>query len=708
MKSINLFFVRHGFAQHNELPSDTNRTPSKIDDPHLTDLGIKQARELSGKLTDIKFHGIFCSPLSRCIQTTDILVNDQTIYLNDLLLEYSKDIEELSNKRKSKEEIIDYTRFLENNTYDLSFVENDYHYSVETEEVLVDRITFFLNYIFENFYETESNILIITHYNWLRYCFFEYCNTKSILPKHCELYFMKLEKVGDKIKLFYNTNNITYNKDENEQFNDLFRRIINDNNSGIIGDKVDLFMNRKEYNNLISEYKLINRQSNQLYLLKNQRKITLFDPLEYKNKVTIYINVFKKSYNMPELRTGVLSDNIISVISKKFPVCNYVLFDMLLSYIDKNYDNINTKIYKDKFRRDDFCALFYYFYYIKKYINQGYIIFSLGSSLEKFNSLWNNKNKNKINIIPFSGNVIYHPNDFKMESGRPTFFNRHIDPIPNIYIKPKEDDIDWIPIESNLIKYLNNDTKLFTILEGEYVEIDGSIINLSIDNDKYEMLLSQYDNLISNNITFKKLITDLNNNKRVLITDVMSRGKSLYTLLLLLEEKNINYDNLSFLYITEYHTSPQEIEIIKNSIRYNFKVFNIRFNFLNIDFIPDITLFRDYHQNSEISKSRCIPKYETKLWDEELPDVFIDDYNPNYLLCNIHKLLYNLSNTCFYDKFILPKLNNGTNPDNIVIIKEEIKEFIITNRYDNVLDGLDINQKYLKYKQKYLKLKQNL
>jgi hypothetical protein len=41
MSSINLFFVRHGFAQHNEAPTHEIPDPYAISDPKLTKKGIE-------------------------------------------------------------------------------------------------------------------------------------------------------------------------------------------------------------------------------------------------------------------------------------------------------------------------------------------------------------------------------------------------------------------------------------------------------------------------------------------------------------------------------------------------------------------------------------------------------------------------------------------------------------------------------------------
>ena len=72
---------------------------------------------------------------------------------------------------------------------------------------------------------------------------------------------------------------------------------------------------------------------------------------------------------------------------------------------------------------------------------------------------------------------------------------------------------------------------------------------------------------------------------------------------------------------------------------YNFEVLNIKFDHNNIIFIPRISLYRHYHQNSEHTNSRCIPKYESESWSSQLTEI----YNQNYLLCNIHRILYNLA-----------------------------------------------------------------
>jgi len=120
----------------------------------------------------------------------------------------------------------------------------------------------------------------------------------------------------------------------------------------------------------------------------------------------------------------------------------------------------------------------------------------------------------------------------------------------------------------------------------------------------------------------------------------------------------------------------------------------------NVIFIPRISLYRHYHQNSEHTNSRCIPKYESESWSSQLTEI----YNQNYLLCNIHRILYNLANSCFYNEFIIKNFDSDIR--NIDDIKQRIKEFISDKKINNYMNGFD--KKYLKYKQKYLKLKNKL
>jgi hypothetical protein len=101
-----------------------------------------------------------------------------------------------------------------------------------------------------------------------------------------------------------------------------------------------------------------------------------------------------------------------------------------------------------------------------------------------------------------------------------------------------------------------------------------------------------------------------------------------------------------------------------------------------------------------------MPKYSVKQWDIELQVVFYDGLVPNYLFCNLHKILYYISSICFYNNFIIPNFEEPEDSDVFLNLNDFITEFIRTISTSNSVSGLKM--KYLKYKTKYLKLKQNI
>ncbi len=67
---MNLYFVRHGHTNYNELGL-CNDDPGQ--DVHLTELGKRQAEEAAGQLRDIPIDRIIVSPLPRTRQTAEII-----------------------------------------------------------------------------------------------------------------------------------------------------------------------------------------------------------------------------------------------------------------------------------------------------------------------------------------------------------------------------------------------------------------------------------------------------------------------------------------------------------------------------------------------------------------------------------------------------------------------------------------------------------
>lgn len=100
-------FLRHGEATHNvafhkEGPSIFKNELYK--DAPLTEKGILQAKTTGKALSGFKIEAIWCSPLTRCIQTAEEVfeeINCNQLYLHDNLLERQGN-GQLINERKGK------------------------------------------------------------------------------------------------------------------------------------------------------------------------------------------------------------------------------------------------------------------------------------------------------------------------------------------------------------------------------------------------------------------------------------------------------------------------------------------------------------------------------------------------------------------------------------------------------------------------------
>jgi broad specificity phosphatase PhoE len=566
MTSINLYFVRHGQAQHNLLPSIDYPNPYLIEDPILTEKGKQQSLKLqqSPIYAQINFDAVYCSPLLRCIQTTDILINNEIIYLDDKLLEYNKDIRELSNKRKEKSELKKIIS--NNNTYNLDLVSELYLYHNETESNLINRIHRFLKFILLS-HNISDNILIVTHHDWLINCFIKYNIITFGVINNCELYHIQLKKPND-------------------------------------NDKIQLFNER------------------------NYMKVA--------NTIVTYLSNLNL---IPNITTMLLSNQtIIDIVSQfKDLECNYTLIKNIYNSFTKEKKELflnQFSFYTQHEYKQEYPIIFIYYYYLNKYFNLDYKIFSLGDSLDKLNTFWNLVNQNNIIIIPFSGSSF--------------------------------DDID---IEKSTIVF---------------------------NNEIFIDMMSKFNNLLQNNNYFKNLIDTLERDEKVLITDFMLTGKSFATIILLLQQNNINIKKLYFLYIT-YN---DDINILlKNACD------TLKFPIENIKIVKLDRILNFYYTNSEKSNSRCIPKYSVKQWDKDLKDIYYDGLEPNYFNCNLHKILYYISSICFYNNFVVKHFNEIEDSDFFINLDKLIKDFIQMTTDNNSLVG--IKMKYLKYKSKYLKLKQN-
>ena len=162
-KYPSLICIRHAEGEHQIIP-DYNMI-----NPRLTPNGIAQAINTGFYFNYINgnnyINTVICSPLIRCIETLILLnihgLKDLTIFLADDLIEVSNNHK--CNKRQSKSELIEY---LNSNygeyKFDLDNVSNDYNFNIN------DNIDKRINNFIDKISEIEkSNVLIVTHRNWI-------------------------------------------------------------------------------------------------------------------------------------------------------------------------------------------------------------------------------------------------------------------------------------------------------------------------------------------------------------------------------------------------------------------------------------------------------------------------------------------------------------------------------------------------------------
>lgn len=186
---MKIYFIRHGFAKHNELYVKIGEKAyfdKSVEDAELTEQGILQAKNASNYLKDIEFAEYYSSPLTRCIQTIDniIINNDIIINLDDRLIEPQGF--HICNKRKSKyilEQNI--KRFCSKNC-DFTQIKNNYNFDLELNIEINNRIINFINEIKSKYKNTNKNILVCSHYDWLNHFFKIYLN-QNVSFKNCEI-----------------------------------------------------------------------------------------------------------------------------------------------------------------------------------------------------------------------------------------------------------------------------------------------------------------------------------------------------------------------------------------------------------------------------------------------------------------------------------------------------------------------------------------
>lgn len=160
-------FLRHGEAEHNVAFHQNGVavfTDTKYEDAPLTEKGIQQAVEAGKQLSSLKILDVWCSPLTRALQTTlevfeEIYVED--MYVHDSLMERQGG-GYVCNTRKPKGQLKRSYPF-----FDMNAIAELPSFWVERENnyVLRQRLFMFMK-LLEDIYKDESSdahILIVGH-----------------------------------------------------------------------------------------------------------------------------------------------------------------------------------------------------------------------------------------------------------------------------------------------------------------------------------------------------------------------------------------------------------------------------------------------------------------------------------------------------------------------------------------------------------------
>ena len=326
------------------------------------------------------------------------------------------------------------------------------------------------------------------------------------------------------------------------------------------------------------------------FLKQNQQKCIDFSVF---NTVKDIINLEKnKLLSYTEIKPFVYKCYHEKSFEKIIKILN--IYGSITDYKNLSADYLShTKIISAILDKENFIFMKRYFKFIQNFESNN--IFSLGDSLDKYNTVWNSINNNKpIKIIPMSGSQYY---DYGSEEEK----NRQL----------MKDDKNYPGIEQNVNYFYNN------------------------------------------NPNFKLLVSKLQQGEKVLLTDFGHTGKAVITIVNIISKYVNDLSNLTFLSVIIYNdenesskegkydyddTSNEGNNYYKENVK---KLVNSNFNVKYIRSLLD-----PYYTNSERNKSRCIPRYTWKMWKNTPDDVWKDNGIPNYYMCNVHKVLMMMMLCC--------------------------------------------------------------
>ncbi|QKF94763.1 HAD-like protein [Fadolivirus algeromassiliense] len=243
----------------------------------------------------------------------------------------------------------------------------------------------------------------------------------------------------------------------------------------------------------------------------------------------------------------------------------------------------------------------------------------------------------------------------------------------------------------NFIWNLYNDKKIINIpFSGSMYENIEKSEKIKLLTESELLMYGESDNLIKNNKKFSEMLQHIKSGKKILITDFGHSGKAYLTIINLLNKMGVkNYKDVFYLHITP------SIDEIENNILLN----NISVN-INRIYIDELPHF--YYTNSdriENGFTRCVPRYSVDLWNGPPDDVWKNEFEKNYYLCNLHRCLLLIALCCVNKNYIENKYSfvlKGETKEKYTEIKTnnsiEINTFI--NSISDIIGGKRFEKRY--------------
>lgn len=159
---MEIYVLRHGQTDYNVAGKFQGQIDIK-----LNEVGIEQAKKASNNLKNIEFDLVISSPLSRALETAEIVANNKKIAIENRLIERS------FGKLEGQISVPNYEQDIEK-------------YEIESNEELFKRVYEFLDELKIQYSDNNKKVLLVTHEGIAQViqCYFEGIPKKDMLSKY--------------------------------------------------------------------------------------------------------------------------------------------------------------------------------------------------------------------------------------------------------------------------------------------------------------------------------------------------------------------------------------------------------------------------------------------------------------------------------------------------------------------------------------------